>query len=29
LNWSAKRELETMLEDAWRWQLKNPNGYKS
>ena len=28
LNWSAKRALETMLEDAWRWQLKNPNGYK-
>ncbi|MBW1124516.1 UDP-glucose 4-epimerase GalE [Escherichia coli] len=28
LNWKAKRELETMLEDAWRWQMKNPNGYK-
>lgn len=27
LKWQAKRDLEKMLADAWRWQLKNPNGY--
>jgi UDP-glucose 4-epimerase len=29
LGWEARRGLEEMCEDAWRWQLKNPNGYKS
>ena len=28
LNWEATRNLLTMCEDAWRWQLKNPNGYE-
>lgn len=28
LNWSAKRDLRSMLEDTWRWQSLNPNGYK-
>ena len=27
LNWQAKRTLSEMMEDAWRWQSKNPNGY--
>ena len=27
LNWQAKRTLVEMMEDAWRWQSKNPNGY--
>ena len=27
LNWQAKRSLAEMMEDAWRWQSKNPNGY--
>ncbi len=29
LNWRATRDLEQMCIDAWRWQLKNPNGYRS
>jgi UDP-glucose 4-epimerase len=28
LGWSAFRDIEEMCEDAWRWQLKNPNGYE-
>jgi len=28
LGWSAKFGLERMMKDAWRWQEKNPNGYK-
>jgi len=28
LGWSAKYSLEDMLEDSWRWQVNNPNGYK-
>ena len=28
LNWEAKRDLNQMCEDAWRWQSQNPNGYK-
>lgn len=28
LGWSAKRNLEQMCEDAWRWQNQNPNGYE-
>ena len=27
LNWSATRTLQTMCEDAWRWQKSNPAGY--
>lgn len=27
LGWSAKKDLQTMVEDTWRWQSKNPNGY--
>lgn len=29
LGWSAKRGLKEMMEDAWRWQSMNPNGYKN
>ena len=28
LSWKATRDLATMLEDSWRWQSKNPNGYR-
>jgi UDP-glucose 4-epimerase len=28
LGWEAKRDLKTMCEDTWRWQSKNPNGYR-
>jgi UDP-glucose 4-epimerase len=27
LNWYAKRTLEDMCTDAWRWQSLNPAGY--
>ena len=27
LSWVAKRDLQTMMNDAWRWQLLNPNGF--
>lgn len=27
LGWSATRGLDQMCEDAWRWQVHNPNGY--
>ena len=27
LNWKAKRNIEDMVKDTWRWQSKNPNGY--
>lgn len=27
LNWRAEYGVETMCADAWRWQLKNPEGY--
>jgi UDP-glucose 4-epimerase len=27
LGWRAERNLETMCQDAWRWQSSNPNGY--
>jgi UDP-glucose 4-epimerase len=27
LNWRAEKTLEDMVRDAWRWQIKNPNGY--
>ncbi|HDL7929326.1 TPA: UDP-glucose 4-epimerase GalE [Yersinia enterocolitica] len=28
LGWKTKRNLTDILEDAWRWQKLNPNGYK-
>ena len=28
LGWKATRSLQTMVEDTWRWQLNNPEGYK-
>ncbi len=28
LGWEAKRGVEEMCEDAWRWQSNNPDGYK-
>ncbi|WP_094751456.1 UDP-glucose 4-epimerase GalE [Psychromonas sp. CD1] len=27
LNWSASRGLTAMMQDTWRWQVTNPNGY--
>jgi len=27
LGWEVKFGLERMMQDAWRWQEKNPNGY--
>lgn len=27
LDWQAKFGLERMMQDAWRWQSQNPNGY--
>lgn len=27
LNWYAKRSIEEMCADAWRWQSQNPNGF--
>src|SRR5690554_950950 len=28
LEWRAKRGLQEMMEDAWRWQSNNPMGYE-
>jgi len=28
LKWTATRGIEQMCADSWRWQSKNPNGYK-
>ena len=27
LNWTATRDLQQMMQDSWRWQSRNPNGY--
>lgn len=27
LNWRAERNIDVMCVDAWRWQMKNPNGF--
>lgn len=27
LGWSASRNIDDMVRDAWNWQSKNPNGY--
>ena len=29
LNWSTKKTIEDMMQDTWRWQQQNPNGYIS
>ncbi len=29
LNWEAKKNLEDMCKDSWRWQKQNPNGYNT
>jgi len=29
LGWSAKKTLDEMCEDSWRWQSMNPRGYKN
>lgn len=28
LGWEAKRGIDEMCEDSWRWQSGNPNGYR-
>lgn len=28
LGWKAERGLEQMVEDMWRWQVNNPNGFR-
>ncbi|KEZ50322.1 UDP-glucose 4-epimerase GalE [Metabacillus indicus] len=28
LKWKASKSLKEMLEDTWRWQVNNPQGYK-
>ena len=27
LDWEAKKSIDEMCEDSWKWQLKNPDGY--
>jgi UDP-glucose 4-epimerase len=29
LGWTARRDLHTMMLDAWRWQSQNPEGYRA
>ncbi|MBP6706519.1 MAG: UDP-glucose 4-epimerase, partial [Achromobacter sp.] len=29
LGWEARLDLDRMCEDAWRWQRRNPSGYRS
>lgn len=29
LGWEAQRTIDQMMQDTWRWQSKNPDGYKS
>jgi UDP-glucose 4-epimerase len=29
LSWEARRDLEQMCADTWRWQVANPNGYRN
>ena len=29
LGWEAKRGIEEMCEDSWRWQKNNPNGFNA
>ena len=28
LDWEAKKGIDQMCEDSWKWQSNNPNGYK-
>ncbi len=28
MGWKVERSLEKMMEDTWRWQSQNPNGYR-
>jgi UDP-glucose 4-epimerase len=28
LGWEAARSLDEMCADSWRWQSRNPNGYR-
>ncbi len=28
LNWTAKKTLDDMCQDSWRWQSQNPSGYE-
>lgn len=28
LEWTAKKNISDMCRDSWRWQSRNPNGYK-
>ena len=28
LGWEAKRGIDEMCADGWRWQSSNPNGYR-
>jgi UDP-glucose 4-epimerase len=28
LDWQATRDIDKMIEDTWRWQSKNPNGFE-
>ncbi len=28
LGWKAELDLKDMMDDTWRWQLNNPNGYQ-
>jgi UDP-glucose 4-epimerase len=28
LHWKAKLDIDAMCVDSWRWQSKNPNGYR-
>ena len=27
LNWQARRSLQQMMQDTWRWQSANPDGF--
>jgi len=29
LGWKARRSLDEMMRNAWRWQQQNPNGYQN
>ncbi len=29
LDWEAKKSIDEMCEDSWRWQSSNPNGYNA
>lgn len=29
LGWQAQHSVQDMVNDSWRWQAQNPNGYKS